>query len=165
MHYADGSFVSEAKTAATDGFGHAQLGGLAATLANIMKERTGAKVRGIELSLLQRCAAHCASGTDMAESFMSGKVAVEAAVSGVTDKMVGFECDRTNGYTCKAKLFDLSDVANFEKKFPAEWITPEGINVSVDFVMNAMPLIQGETKLEKVDGLPRFARLKKVFAK
>ena len=54
VHYADGSFVSEAKTAATDGFGHAQLGGLAATLANIMKERTGAKVRGIELSLLQR---------------------------------------------------------------------------------------------------------------
>ena len=86
-------------------------------------------------------------------------------IAGVTDKMVGFECDRTNGYTCKAKLFDLSDVANFEKKFPAEWITPEGNNVTEDFVKYAMPLIQGETKLEKVDGLPRFARLKKVFAK
>ena len=72
VHYADGSFVSEAKTAATDGFGHAQLGGLAATLANIMKERTGAKVRGIELSLLQRCAAHCASGTEIEVAFMSG---------------------------------------------------------------------------------------------
>ena len=165
VHYADGSFVSEAKTAATDGFGHAQLGGLAATLANIMKERTGAKVRGIELSLLQRCAAHCASGTDIEEAFMSGKTAVEQMIAGVTDKMVGFECDRTNGYTCKAKLFDLSDVANFEKKFPAEWITPEGNNVTEDFVKYAMPLIQGETKLEKVDGLPRFARLKKVFAK
>ena len=165
VHYADGSFVSEAKTAATDGFGHAQLGGLAATLAGIMKERTGAKVRGIELSLLQRCAAHCASGTDIEEAFMSGKTAVEQMVAGQTDKMVGFECDRTNGYTCKAKLFDLSDVANFEKKFPAEWITPEGNNVTEDFVKYAMPLIQGETKLEKVDGLPRFARLKKVFAK
>ena len=90
---------------------------------------------------------------------------VEEMIAGVTDKMVGFECDRTNGYTCKAKLFDLSDVANFEKKFPAEWITPEGNNVTEDFVKYAMPLIQGETKLEKVDGLPRFARLKKVFAK
>ncbi len=165
IHYADGSFVSEAKTAATDGFGHAQLGGLAATLAGIMKERTGAKVRGIELSLLQRCAAHCASGTDIEEAFMSGKTAVEQMVAGQTDKMVGFECDRTNGYTCKAKLFDLSDVANFEKKFPAEWITPEGNYVTEDFIKYAMPLIQGETRLEKENGLPRFARLKKVFAK
>ena len=96
---------------------------------------------------------------------MSGKTAVEQMVAGQTDKMVGFECDRTNGYTCKAKLFDLSDVANFEKKFPAEWITPEGNNVTKDFIKYAMPLIQGETKLEKENGLPRFARLKKVFAK
>ena len=73
IHYADGSFVSEAKTSATDGFGHAQLGGLAAHLAAVVKEKTGAKVRGIELSLLQRCAAHCASGTDIQESFASGK--------------------------------------------------------------------------------------------
>ena len=60
IHYADGTFVSEAKTSATDGFGHAQLGGLAATLADtVVKERDwAAKVRGIELSLLQRCAAH-----------------------------------------------------------------------------------------------------------
>ena len=165
IHYADGTFVSEAKTSATDGFGHAQLGGLAAHLASVVKEKTGAKVRGIELSLLQRCAAHCASGTDIEEAFMSGKTAVEQMVAGQTDKMVGFACDRTNGYTCKAKLFDLSDVANFEKKFPAEWITPEGNNVTEDFIKYAMPLIQGETKLEKVNGLPRFARLKKVFAK
>ena len=165
IHYADGRFVSEAKTAATDGFGHAQLGGLAAHLANVMKEKTGAKVRGIELSLLQRCAAHCASQTDIDESFMSGKTAVEQMLNGVTDKMVGFECDRTNGYTCKAKLFDLSDVANFEKKFPKEWINAEGNNVTEEFVKYALPLIQGETKLEKEDGLPRFARLKKVLVK
>ena len=165
IHYADGRFVSEAKTAATDGFGHAQLGGLAATLANIMKEKTGAKVRGIELSLLQRCAAHCASGTDIAESFMSGKTAVEEMLNGTTDKMVGFECDRTNGYKCQAKLFDLSAVANYEKKFPREWINAEGNNVTHEFAKYALPLIQGETKLEKEDGLPRFARLKKVFAK
>ena len=165
IHYSDGAFVSEAKTSSTDGFGHAQLGGLAHRLAGIVSAATGAKVRGIELSLLQRCAAHCASQTDIDESYMSGKTAVEEMLKGTTDKMVGFECDRTNGYTCKAKLFDLSDVANFEKKFPAEWITPEGNNVTEDFIKYAMPLIQGETKLEKVNGLPRFARLKKVFAK
>ena len=165
IHYADGSFVSEAKTSATDGFGHAQLGGLASMLADTVKNELGCKVRGIELSLLQRCAAHCASQTDIDESYMSGKTAVEEMLNGVTDKMVGFECDRTNGYVCRAKLFNLSDVANFEKKFPKEWITAEGNNVTEDFAKYALPLIQGETKLEKEDGLPRFARLKKVFAK
>ncbi|MDO5153533.1 MAG: 6-phosphofructokinase, partial [Eubacteriales bacterium] len=99
IHYADGTFVSEAKTSGTDGFGHAQLGGLAARLTDIIKAELGCKVRPIELSLLQRCAAHCASGTDIQESFMSGKVAVESAVSGITDKMVGFKCTRDeNGY-------------------------------------------------------------------
>ena len=96
--------------------------------------------------------------------FLSGKTAVEEMLKGTTDKMVGFECDRTNGYVCKPKLFDLADVANFEKKFPREWINAEGNNVTSDFAKYALPLIQGETKLEKEDGLPRFARLKKVFA-
>ena len=166
IHYADGTFVSEAKTAATDGFGHAQLGGLAARLADVVKAATGAKVRGIELSLLQRCAAHCASGTDIAESFMSGKVAVESAVSGITDKMVGFKCTRdANGYKCEPELFDLSLVANTEKKFPKEWINAEGNGVTADFANYCLPLIQGETAMEKEDGLPRFCHLKKVFAK
>jgi 6-phosphofructokinase 1 len=166
IHYADGSFVSEAKTSATDGFGHAQLGGLAAMLANIVKEKTGVKVRGIELSLLQRCGAHLASQTDIEESFMAGKTAVEAAVAGETDKMVGFECVRENGeYTCKAKLFNLSDVANFEKKVPTEWITAEGNGVTQEFIDYALPLIQGENSRALENGLPRFAKLKKVLAK
>ena len=166
IHYENGDFVSEAKVAATDGFGHAQLGGLAAHLASVVKEKTGAKVRGIELSLLQRCAAHCASGTDMAESFMSGKVAVESAVSGITDKMVGFECTRdANGYHCEPKLFDLSLVANTEKKVPLEWINAEGNGVNQGFIDYCLPLIQGETDMVKEDGLPRFVHLKRVFAK
>ena len=165
VHYADGTFVAEAKTSGTDGFGHAQLGGLAALLANVIKEKTGAKVRGIELSLLQRCAAHCASGNDIQESFNSGKTAVEAAVAGETGKMVGFECDRTNGYVCKTKLFDLDKVTNFEKKFPKEWINAEGNYVTNDFIDYCLPLIQGETPMVKEDGLPRFCNLKKVFAK
>ena len=166
IHYADGSFVSEAKTSATDGFGHAQLGGLAALLASVVKEKTGAKVRGIELSLLQRCGAHLASQTDIDESFMAGKAAVENAVAGLTDKMVGFErCTEGGKYVCKTKLFNLTDVANTEKKVPIEWINAEHNGVTQAFVDYALPLIQGETKLKKENGLPRFARLKKVLAK
>ena len=166
IHYADGSFVSEAKTSATDGFGHAQLGGLAALLANVVKEKTGAKVRGIELSLLQRCGAHLASQTDIDESFLAGKTAVEAAVAGETDKMVGFECTREGGvYTCKTKLFNLSEVANFEKKVPLEWINKEGNGVTQAYIDYALPLIQGEAKAPTEHSLPRFARLKKVLAK
>jgi len=165
IHYADGSFVSEAKTSATDGFGHAQLGGLAALLANIVKERTGAKVRGIELSLLQRCGAHLASETDIEESFMAGKAAVENAVAGITDKMVAFERETVDGrYACKTKLLNLTDVANYEKKVPIEWINDAHNGVKHEFVDYALPLIQGETKMVKVDSLPRFAKLKKVLA-
>ena len=166
IHYANGTFVSEAETSATDGFGHAQLGGLAAQLADKCKEHLGVKVRGIELSLLQRCAAHVASQTDIDESFMSGKAAVENAIAGLTDKMVGFERSYENGkYVCKTKLFNLSEVANTEKKFPREWINAEGNNVEPAFIDYALPLIQGETKMKKVDSLPRFANLKKILAK
>ena len=166
IHYADGSFVSEAKTSATDGFGHAQLGGLAALLADRVKKETGAKVRGIELSLLQRCAAHLASKTDYEESFMAGKAAVENAVAGLTDKMVGFECTREGGqYVCKTKLFDLKDVANTEKKLPLEWINADHNGVNQGFIDYCLPLIQGETEMVKENGLPRFAKLKKVIAK
>ena len=165
IHYADGSFVSEAKTSATDGFGHAQLGGLAALLANVVKEKTGAKVRGIELSLLQRCGAHLASQTDIEESFMAGKAAVENAVAGITDKMVAFERATENGhYVCKTKLLNLTDVANYEKKVPLEWINDEHNGIKHEFIDYALPLIQGETQLPKVDSLPRFAKLKKVLA-
>ena len=166
IHYADGSFVSEAKTSATDGFGHAQLGGLAALLANTVKERTGAKVRGIELSLLQRCGAHLASKTDIEESYMSGAEAVKNAVAGVTDKMVGFKCTREGGkYVCEPELLNLTDVANTEKKVPLEWINASHNGIEQGFIDYALPLIQGEPDLPKEDSLPRFARLKKVLVK
>ena len=166
IHYADGSFVSEAKTSATDGFGHAQLGGLAALLANAVKEKLNVKVRGIELSLLQRCGAHLASQTDIDESFMSGKAAVENAVAGLTDKMVGFERSEENGkYVCRTKLFNLTDVANTEKKVPLEWINAAHNGVEKPFIDYVLPLIQGEPKLPKEDSLPRFAKLKKVLIK
>lgn len=165
IHYADGSFVSEAKTSATDGFGHAQLGGLASMLADTVKNELGCKVRGIELSLLQRCAAHCASKTDVDESYMAGKAAVENAVAGKTDYMPGFQCTRDeNGYKCEIELLPLSQVANTEKKVPRDWINEEGNGVNEKFIEYAMPLINGENVGPKVNGLPRFANLKKIKA-
>ena len=166
IHYADGSFVSEAKTSATDGFGHAQLGGLASMLADTVKNELGCKVRGIELSLLQRCGAHLASETDIEESYMSGKAAVENAAAGITDKMVGFERSYEDGqYVCKTKLLPLTEVANTEKKLPLEWINAEGNGINQGFIDYCLPLIQGETDMVKEDGLPRFVHLKRVFAK
>ena len=166
IHHADGRFVSEAKTSATDGFGHAQLGGLASLLANIVKGETGAKVRGIELSLLQRCGAHLASKTDVDEAFLAGKAAVEAAAAGETGKMVAFEREFVDGkYHCVTKLLPLTAVANFEKKVPVEWITPEKNNVTDDFVEYCLPLIQGEPELPLEHSMPRYARLKKILAK
>ena len=163
IHYADGSFVSEAKTSATDGFGHAQLGGLAAMLAEVVKSKTGAKVRGIELSLLQRCGSHVASKTDIEEAFAAGKAAVEAAVSGVTDKMVAFKCSREGGYHCETVLEPLDIVANVEKKVPREWINAAGNGIEQPFIDYVLPLIQGEANGPKENSLPRFAKLKKVL--
>ena len=168
IHDKEGTFIAEYanKNMAKDSFGHAQLGGTALYLANYIKEQTGAKVRGIELSLLQRCAAHCASQTDIDESFASGKAAVENAVAGVTDKMVGFErsYDEKGNYVCNIKLFPLTIVANTEKKLPLEWINETGDGIKQGFIDYALPLIQGETQLVKENGLPRFVHLKKVRA-
>ena len=168
IHDAQGRFISEygSETAQQkDAFGHAQLGGLAVQLANELKKRTGAKVRGIELSLLQRCGAHLASKVDVDEAVLAGKAAVEAAVAGETGKMVAFEREYVDGcYNCKTKLLPLNSVANFEKKVPLEWITKEGNNVTKEFIDYALPLIQGEPERPVEHSLPRYARLKKIIA-
>ena len=163
VQYADGRFVAESGD--RDVFGHTQLGGLGAMLAESVKRQTGAKVRSIELSLLQRCASHVASKTDIDEAYMAGKAAVEAAVSGQTDKMVAFERSTENGiYSCKTKLTSLGDVANVEKLVPREWINTRGNGVEQPFIDYVLPLIQGETAMQKECSLPRFANLKKVLA-
>ena len=169
IHDKNGKYISEYGndlSNAKDGFGHAQLGGLAAYLAGVLKKETDAKVRGIELSLLQRCAAHSASQTDIEESFNAGKTAVEKATSGITDKMVGFvrSYDEKGNYVCNYELFELTVVANTEKKIPAEWFNETKDGLTEEFVKYALPLIQGETQLPKEDGLPRFVKLKKVKA-
>ena len=165
IHYSNGRYVSEAETSATDGFGHEQLGGLAETLAHLIKRKTGAKVRGIELSLLQRCSAHLASQTDIDEAFIAGKSAVQCALSGETGKMVAFTREDHNGsYRCGVTFLPFSECANAEKKVPREWITEDGTNVTQEFIDYALPLIQGENKRVIENGLPRFANLRKIQA-
>ena len=97
---------------------------------------------------------------------MAGQTAVQQAIAGVTDKMVGFKCTRDeNGYKCEADLLDLSSVANYEKKVPVEWINERGNNVTDAYIEYALPLIQGEIQMKKENSLPRFVHLKKVVAK
>lgn len=165
IHDKDGVLICEklGEAGAKDSFGHAQLGGVSAGLAALIKEKTGYKTRGIELSLMQRCAAHSASKTDIEETFRAGREAVKAAVSGETDKMVCYARKEGGKYVCEYKLLPLELAANTEKTVPLEWITENGTYVSDEFISYALPLIQGECEMKKEDGLPRFAHLKKVL--
>lgn len=161
----DGKYIPElVGEVETDAFGHKQMGGTAVVLAEYLKNETGAKVRAIEFSLLQRCAAHIASKSDVEESFKAGQTAVQAAVEGKTDFMVGFERVSSVPYVCNMKLIPLGDVANTERKIPRNWINEEGNFVNNKFIEYALPLIAEDSTPPKEDGLPRFARLKKVLA-
>ncbi|HEY5556370.1 6-phosphofructokinase [Acetobacterium sp.] len=152
-------------TKSTDAFGHSRMGGLAAGLANFAGTKIDTKVRGIEFGLTQRCAAHIASGTDIEDAYTLGRFALEVALEGATDQMVGFERIPGKEYQCRIKMFDLIDVANAEKKIPREWINAAGNHLLPAFIDYALPLIQGETKMPKEDGLPRFANLKKIMTR
>lgn len=165
IHDKNGTLIVETlgSVGARDSFGHAQLGGVAASLANIIKNETGYKTRAVELSLMQRCAAHCASARDVEETFEAGRQAVKAAVAGETDKMVCYARKDGTEYVCEYKLLPLELAANTEKTVPLDWIINNGTGISDEFVKYALPLIQGEANMKKEDGLPRFARLKKVF--
>ncbi len=166
---AKGVYISEYGTDLSqckDAFGHAQMGGLALTLANLVKARMcKVKVRNIEFSLLQRCAAHIASKTDMDEAIMVGKAAVKSALSGETGGMISIVRESNEPYTATTKIIPLEKVANYEQKVPLEWINAEGNNVTEKFIEYASPLIQGETPFVKENGLPRFSRLKKILTK
>ena len=167
IHDKDGRYISEYGSdmaQSLDAFGHAQMGGLAATLVALIKARIPTKLRGIELSLMQRCAAHCASKTDVEEAFLAGQFAMEQALAGQTGYMAAFRRAPGTDYACEPFLLPLEQAANAEKKVPLEWITPDGCGVTEDFIAYAAPLVAGEQPRVTQDGLPRFCRLKKVFA-
>ncbi|MBQ7276732.1 MAG: 6-phosphofructokinase [Bacilli bacterium] len=165
IHDKNGKLIAESfNDVSHDSFGHAQLGGVASGLGNLLKEKLGCKVRSIEFSLMQRCGAHVGSGRDIEEAFNAGSEAVKAACRGETDKMVCFKRTKED-YAIEYILLDVALAANAEKKVPLEWINEEGNDVKDEFVKYALPLIQGDPKFPLENNLPRFARLKKVYVK
>jgi 6-phosphofructokinase 1 len=159
----DGKYIPEVyQELKKDAFGHAQLGGTAQALANELGNHFNVKIRAIEFSLMQRSAAHLASKVDVMEAFNAGKKAVKAAVAGVTDKMIGFKRVSNNPYKIKYVRIPLQKAANEEQKVPLAWIKEDNTGLTQEFIDYALPLIQGDFKASLEDGLPRFAKLKKV---
>jgi len=150
-----GVYISEDKNIMKDDmFGHGQLGGVAKKLEILVKNRLGIKVRGVELNIPQRCAAHIASKTDVDEAFMCGYKAVEAALGGESGKMITMK--RNSEYSISFESIDIKAVANGEKKMPAEFISGSGNDVTDDFLRYATPLILGECDVTYKNGLPEF---------
>lgn len=160
IRFENGKYVGEDQSS-TDVFGHSQLGGVCSILK--AKAKTlGLKCKAVELNILQRCAAHCASDTDIEESFNAGRQAVKKAVDGETDKMIAFRRKPGETYEIEYVAEPLSSAANAEKQIPAEWITADGTNLTDDFVAYALPLIAGEPNRRLKNGLPEYAKLKNI---
>jgi 6-phosphofructokinase 1 len=158
---ADGNYV--AADAATDAFGHAQLGGAGDFIKELVEANLpGVKARLAKPGLLQRSGAHSASKTDMDEAYLAGQAAVTAAIGGETDKMVTLLRGDAEHYTCETGLAPLSEIANGVKKLPREWINEDGVSMNFQFLRYAQPLIQGEVTVPHENGVPVFARLDKV---
>ena len=152
----DGKFVCELSDGdrKTDAFGHKQLSGCAATLANIISKETGIKTRAIEFSTLQRAATHLASLTDINEAELVGMKAVEAANEGKTGMMITLERKDNNEYNITTNAYDIHNIANIEKKIPIEWIDIKNNNMKEEFIKYARPLIQGELLPIFKNGVP-----------
>jgi 6-phosphofructokinase len=160
----EGKFIPELVTEVqTDAFGHKQLGGTASVLCAYLADRFSMKTRAIELSLLQRCAAHLASGVDIEEAYQAGAEAVKAALAGASDVMIGFR-RKAGPYAIDIVTVPLEEVKNQEKKVPRKWINEDGNGLKQEYIDYALPLIQGEPRQVLEDGLPRFARFKKIQA-
>ena len=143
-----------------DAFGHKYLSGVGKWLEGYTKEHIGCKVRSIELNVMQRCSSHIASLTDLNEAERIGREAVKAALTyGESGVMMAFRRISNNPYRVEIVTADISKIANQEKKFPREWINPEGNNVTVDALNYFLPLIQGEPQLEFRNGIPVHFRL------
>lgn len=158
---ADGRYVCELADHVeyVDAFGHKQLAGTGKFLADKVGGELGLKTRSIELSTLQRCAAHMTSRVDITEAFQVGGAAVKAAFEGETGKVVVLVRESEDPYICTTDCQDVHKIANIEKKVPLEWISPDGYNVSEELVHYIRPLIQAELSPVMVDGLPRHLKL------
>jgi 6-phosphofructokinase 1 len=152
----DGKFVCEQGSAPehVDAFGHKQLAGTAAYLANLVTLETGLKSRYIEFSSLQRCAAHLASRADSDEAYNVGFIAAEAAFEGKTGMMVTIEVESREPYVESYSMFDIHEVANVERKVPLNWITNDGTYISDEYLKYARPFIIGRVAPYTAGGLP-----------
>ena len=151
----NGTYIS-ATTAAADQFGHSQLSGAGKCLEHLVKERLGVKVRSIEINVLQRCAAHLSSKTDLDEAFALGEKAVEFAKEGKTGIMVILERKSDEPYTCEYSFANVSGIANEAKEVPREWINEQCNDVTEDMLSYLRPLIQGEISVSYANGLPEY---------
>lgn len=159
---ADGHYVCELSDDAhfVDAFGHKSLTGTARYLANQVAGKLKTKTRSIELSTLQRCAAHVSSRTDITEAYQVGGAAAKAAFEGHTGEMVAIERISNDPYQCTTRLVDIHQIANFEKKVPLEWVNSYRTDMEPAFLQYARPLIQAELTPVYIDGLPRHIFMK-----
>lgn len=154
--FPDGGSDDQAK----DAFGHTQNAGIGKKLEEYTAKHFQCKVRSIELNVMQRCSSHAASLTDLEESERIGGAAAEFGIeyhqSGI---MAAFKRISNNPYRVEIIPCPVQDVANKEKKFPVEWISPEGNNVTVDALNYFLPLIKGEPVLKYKNGIPMHFRI------
>jgi 6-phosphofructokinase 1 len=159
-HYPDGKFLAEQGT--RDAFGHAQLGGAAPVVANMVKDALGYKFHWAVADYLQRAARHIASKTDVDQAYALGKSAVELAIKGQNAVMPTVERISDKPYKWKVGVAPLSKVANVEKFMPRDFITPDGFGITTKCRTYLSPLIKGEDYPPFKDGLPQYVRLKNV---
>jgi 6-phosphofructokinase 1 len=158
-HNADGTFLAEQGT--RDAFGHAQLGGVAPVVANMVKEALGYKFHWAVADYLQRAARHIASETDVEQAYALGKSGVEMALAGKNAIMPTINRLSNSPYRWEIGSADLADVANVEKPMPLDFITADGLGITDKCRDYLYPLIQGESYPDYDErGMPRYVVLK-----
>ncbi len=159
----DGKFMADAGT--KDAFGHAQLGGVAPVIANMVKDEFGYKYHWAVSDYLQRAARHVASATDVQQAYALGQAAVELAAEGKNAVMPTIVRKSDEPYEWEIGYANLSDVANVEKMLPADYISEDGFGITEKCRKYLQPLIEGEDYPEYENGLPKYVRLKKALIK
>ena len=139
-----------------DAFGHAQAGGAGKILEEYVRSQIGCKVRSIEVNLLQRCAAHILSATDIEESKKLGEHATELVLEGMSGKMSSLQRVPGKEYKVEYTVTDIREVANREKKVPREWMNAAQNGVTQEMIDYLLPLVQGEKFCEYENGLPKY---------
>ena len=156
--YKNGKFLAEAGT--RDAFGHAQLGGVAPVVANMVRESLGYKYHYAVADYLQRSARHIASATDVKQAYAVGEAAVKFALQGKTAVMPVIKRVSDSPYRWKIEHAPLSRIANKEKMVPKRYITPDGFGITDACRRYLEPLIRGEDYPPYFNGLPKYVELK-----